>query len=145
MSFSGSNIIVRPQWLHRCNQSSTGFRAQFTSQLVDKEGGEDYFPYTPIVFFINKDSGGHKGEEIYRKFLRKLNPRQIFLLTNNAVITNAIDMYYLLPNIRLCVMGGDGTVNWVLSCLVNSLPPNKRPPVGVFPLGTCNDLSRTLG
>lgn len=49
--------------------------------------------------------------------------------------------------VTLQVAGGDGTVGWVLGSL-NELHRQGRgpvPPVGVIPLGTGNDLSRSFG
>ena len=132
------NIVVRPQWLRRCHESSTGFRAQLPSSSANS------FPYTPVLLFINKRSGGHVGEHIYRQLLRTLNPRQIFLLENNDTINNALDIYASLPNLRICVFGGDGTVGWVLGCLAERYPLGNNPPVSICPLGTGNDLSRVL-
>jgi diacylglycerol kinase family enzyme len=96
------------------------------------------------LLFINKRSGGQSGEKIYRKLLRLLNPRQVFLLENDRTIIHALEIYSSLSNIRICVFGGDGTVGWVLGRLAESYPPLNNPPVCICPLGTGNDLSRVL-
>ncbi|CAF3189583.1 unnamed protein product [Rotaria socialis] len=132
------NIIVRPQWIRRISNSSPNFRAQFPSNH------EKHSIYTPILLFINKRSGGQSGEKIYRKLLRLLNPRQVFLLENDQTIINALEIYSSLENIRICVFGGDGTVGWVLGRLAELFPSLNNPPVCICPLGTGNDLSRVL-
>ena len=43
----------------------------------------------------------------------------------------------------VCCLGGDGTLSEVTSGLM-ALEPEKRPPIGYFPLGTANDVATTL-
>lgn len=52
-----------------------------------------------------------------------------------------MDMY---PNISfyILVAGGDGTISMILNTISKL---QRRPPVAILPLGTGNDLSRTLG
>ncbi|CAF3119080.1 unnamed protein product [Rotaria socialis] len=138
------DIIVRPQWLSRSSTSKLGFQARLPAHPNDSNAGSSCLPYTPVIMFINKRSGGQVGEKIYRELLKTLNPRQVFLLENNATITNALEIYSSLPNIRICVFGGDGTVGWILGCLAENYPSRNNPPVSICPLGTGNDLSRVL-
>jgi diacylglycerol kinase (ATP) len=134
------DIVVRPQWLHRVAGSPFGFRAQIPDNLEMNDR-----PPTPVIFFINKLSGGQKGQQIYRMLLHLLNPRQVFLLEDDSTIMQALDIYSSLVNARICICGGDGTVGWVLSRLTDAFPPLKNPPASICPLGTGNDLSRVLG
>lgn len=134
------NIIVRPQWLHRVDSSPVRFYAHFTDDV-----DANHSSFTPLIIFINKLSGGQKGKDIYRQLIRLLNPRQVFLLENDATVKQALNIYSSLPNIRICVCGGDGTVGWILSTFGEMFPSLDNPPISICPLGTGNDLSRVLG
>jgi diacylglycerol kinase (ATP) len=58
-------------------------------------------------------------------------------------------MFRDAPRLRIVVGGGDGTVastlNYLTACDVQAWSTHKNPPVAVLPLGTGNDLSRSLG
>ncbi len=45
----------------------------------------------------------------------------------------------------IACMGGDGTLSEMISGLMQIKDPEKRPPVGYFPMGTSNDVATTLG
>lgn len=55
-----------------------------------------------------------------------------------------LDLYKKVPNLRILACGGDGTVGWILSVL-DDLKLTSSPPIAVLPLGTGNDLARSLG
>jgi diacylglycerol kinase (ATP) len=78
-----------------------------------------------------------------------LNPLQVYDLKAKHADPSKVLLKFqcFLPNLRVLVCGGDGTVSWILS-VIDKLRIEKayqRPPVAVLPLGTGNDLSRCFG
>ena len=98
---------------------------------------------SPLVVFLNPKSGGNQGSKLMKRFQGLLNPRQAFDLTKGGP-GPAIQMFRNVPDVRLLACGGDGTAGWVLSVL-DKAGLDQPPPVGVLPLGTGNDLSRSIG
>jgi hypothetical protein len=98
---------------------------------------------TPLVCFVNHKSGGNQGIETLSSLRPLLNPLQIFDVhsCDSAAVLRA---FSVLPRLRVLVAGGDGTVAAIIkSC--STLDADKRPPIAILPLGTGNDLARTLG
>ncbi|KAK1335109.1 hypothetical protein QTO34_004689, partial [Cnephaeus nilssonii] len=83
-----------------------------------------------------------QGTKVLQMFMWYLNPRQVFDLSQEGP-KDALELYRKVPNLRILACGGDGTVGWILSIL-DELQLSPQPPVGVLPLGTGNDLARTL-
>ncbi|GIY29674.1 diacylglycerol kinase zeta [Caerostris extrusa] len=101
----------------------------------------------PLLVFINPKSGGNQGS----KLLRTFNGSSIHAKSLTSpkgticrVRTDLLDLYKRVPNLRILACGGDGTVGWILSVL-DDLKVSTSPPIAVLPLGTGNDLARSLG
>lgn len=97
----------------------------------------------PVLVFINPRSGGNQGTKMMQKFTWLLNPRQVCDLIQQGGPKYALSVFKDLENLTILTIGGDGTASWILSSLDELGIPN-RIPVAVLPLGTGNDLARTL-
>ncbi|PKI59867.1 hypothetical protein CRG98_019749, partial [Punica granatum] len=119
-------------------------------------------PECPIVVFINSKSGGRHGHELKLRLHQLIAEEQVFDLKDvkpHEFVQYGLGCLEKLAStgdkcaeetrkrIRVMVAGGDGTVGWVLGCLgeLNSQGRDPVPPVGIIPLGTGNDLSRSFG
>ncbi len=54
----------------------------------------------------------------------------------------SLELFKDVPNLRVAVGGGDGTINWLLGYLHHF---GLDVPIGFIPLGTGNDTSRAFG
>ena len=53
-------------------------------------------------------------------------------------------LFFIFCILHIAACGGDGTVGWILSVMDSMTFPRGRPSIGIIPLGTGNDLSRSL-
>ncbi|XP_071776670.2 diacylglycerol kinase iota [Centroberyx gerrardi] len=156
-----AGVIVPPSWIIKVRKPQSSFknsarRKKRTSfkRRTSKKGMDEskWRPFMlkplpsplmkPILVFVNPKSGGNQGTKVLQMFMWILNPRQVFDLSQGG-LREALELYRKVPNLRILACGGDGTVGWILSAL-DELQMNPQPPVAVLPLGTGNDLARTL-
>lgn len=107
--------------------------------------------YHPLIVFVNTRSGPQVGEALLQEFYDVLHPLQVVALPEQEPLP-ALQTYAHVPNLRVAIVGGDGTVAWVISCIETlqerfestgiSWP---SPPIAVMPVGTGNDLAQCLG
>jgi hypothetical protein len=98
---------------------------------------------TPLLCFVNRLSGGNQGTQTLTNLRPLLNPLQIFDVHQCDSVA-VLRAFSVLPRLRVLVAGGDGTVAAIIKSSLH-LDPDKRPPIAILPLGTGNDLARTLG
>ncbi|GBM42169.1 Eye-specific diacylglycerol kinase [Araneus ventricosus] len=133
-----ANLIVPPTWIVKlpCKETENS-KQVFAIKPIPSSSSK------PLLVFINPKSGGNQGSKLLRTFQWLLNPRQVFDLTEGGPSVG-LDLYKRVPNLRILACGGDGTVGWILSVL-DDLKVSTSPPIAVLPLGTGNDLARSLG
>ncbi|XP_057360778.1 diacylglycerol kinase iota isoform X3 [Manis pentadactyla] len=150
-------VIVPPTWIIKNSlkasnrkKKRTSFKRKASKRGTEQENKGRPFVIKPIssplmkplLVFVNPKSGGNQGTKVLQMFMWYLNPRQVFDLSQEGP-KDALELYRKVPNLRILACGGDGTVGWILSIL-DELQLSPQPPVGVLPLGTGNDLARTL-
>jgi len=101
----------------------------------------------PVCCIINKKSGGQKGDAIFNH-LTSMKHCRVFNIAelgdDNREQLAKLREALLLPNVRVIVGGGDGSIIRVFE-LFEQLRLPSPPPVGIMPLGVGNELSRCLG
>jgi diacylglycerol kinase family enzyme len=99
------------------------------------------------LFVVNPSSGAGKGE-IIAGLLEKILPEHARFGGDKAemVLTDRVDPSELSEKLTSAdvaiAIGGDGTVSRLVP---HCLACEKPPAIGLIPLGTSNDLARTLG
>jgi len=137
------NFIIPPN----CIKLQVNQRVRLQSQcnvlsIQDPQFGSQW---KPLIVIGNGKSGSNEACHILSAARKMLNAVQAIDLSNQEP-TIALQLCTLLKDTqcRLLVAGGDGTVAWVLNA-VQDLKLQHLPETALLPLGTGNDLSRSIG
>ncbi|MDQ2087431.1 diacylglycerol kinase family lipid kinase [Herbivorax sp. ANBcel31] len=97
------------------------------------------------VFIVNPNAGKEKYKDfiVCAKRLKNDYDINLEITTKPEEIGVVIDKYKNLDDFRLYSVGGDGTINGIINCIL-SKKMNKKIPLGIVPTGTANDVSRYI-
>eukprot|EP00913_Durusdinium_trenchii_P001835 g1701.t1 len=143
------------------NEYPDGFNVRFPQGASFVLGDEVHAPEPVtrrfIIAFVNSGSGDQRGaNETLRQCLGHGEASgafgDVFEMRNSERLEAGLDLVAQKlregQDVAILACGGDGTVTWVLSKL-NALQHERglktMPAVGIIPLGTGNDLARSLG
>jgi len=125
-------------------------------------------PWMPLVVVGNRKSGNNDGAAILPAFRGQLNPAQVTDLDQSSMEEALKWLRLFVPEVEpvVVVAGGDGTIGWVLNSIDKMMDEQARddqkkkkangqdpsntsfinhPALALVPLGTGNDLGRSLG
>ncbi|GJQ12944.1 hypothetical protein GpartN1_g4735.t1 [Galdieria partita] len=95
-----------------------------------------------IIAFVNCKSGGQRGRDVMEVLKQLLGVDSVFDLAEDGGPEKGFQRFCNYSDLRAIICGGDGTFSWVAGALqFLSVSPRIAP----VPLGTGNDLSRSLG
>uniref|UniRef100_A0A6B2LA98 Diacylglycerol kinase n=1 Tax=Arcella intermedia TaxID=1963864 RepID=A0A6B2LA98_9EUKA len=94
-----------------------------------------------MIVFVNKKSG-KKGGQYFADLLKEVIPPHHIIDLMQTPLGPHKGFPHLNQDSKIICCGGDGTASWVISALQAQSMKN---PIGIFPLGTGNDLSKVLG
>ncbi|XP_068736366.1 diacylglycerol kinase theta-like isoform X2 [Montipora capricornis] len=131
--------------VEKLKTSTVDSKVLFTKVLPNIHPGMFPRGSQPLLVLVNSGSGGGQGADMLTAFQHVLNPYQVYSLTDGGPLPG-LYTFRSIPDFRVLICGGDGTVGWVLACLDDVIQDLKckMPPSAVLPLGTGNDLSRVL-
>ncbi|MBA2482096.1 MAG: hypothetical protein H0V44_15650 [Planctomycetes bacterium] len=96
-----------------------------------------------LVFIVNVSSGGRRGAWLLDHLRRMLGPQRVHAFAECDLASVIADCR--AHSYAAVACGGDGTVAAVLSASQRGAATGAEVPIGIVPLGTGNDLARTLG
>jgi hypothetical protein len=96
----------------------------------------------PLLVFINKKSGGKEGSRVLSLLRQILPSSQICDLVEQSPLCLLSKYVAYSDRLRILCIGGDGTVGWLVGALHDC--NMSHVPIGVIPVGTGNDLVRSL-
>lgn len=158
--------LLMPQYLRLAMRDSIRLKDPTAGEarLNERDGEVNNMeaPQAPMVVFINPRSGGRHGPMLKERLQQLIAEEQVFDLLDvkpSEFVRYGLKCLEMLAalgdscaretreRMRVMVAGGDGTVGWVLGSLGELKKQGREPfpPVGIIPLGTGNDLSRSFG